>query len=133
MIFVIKTYDSRNTVLVCANAALDKKAQNLSILKVKDVSSFTDYFIVCSGTSDRQVKGIAASIEETLKKSGIKPLGIEGEKTGNWILMDFGDVIIHIFYEPSREFYDIEGLWSDVPSMLIGENVEEISALDDGM
>ena len=133
MIFIIKKSDAKKTVLRCTNAALDKKAKNLIILKVKEHSSFTDYFIICSGTSDRQVKGIAASIEETLKKSGILPLGIEGENSGNWILMDYGDVIIHIFYEPTREFYDIERLWSDVPNMAVGETVEKLTSLDDGM
>jgi len=133
VIFIIKKSDAKKTVLRCTNAALDKKAKNLIILKVKELSSFTDYFIICSGTSDRQVKGIAASIEETLKKSGILPLGIEGENSGNWILMDYGDVIIHIFYEPTREFYDIERLWSDVPNMAVGETVEKLTSLDDGM
>ena len=133
MIVVINQSDIKKTVLQCTNAALDKKAKNLIILKVKELSSFTDYFIICSGTSDRQVKGIAASIEETLKKSGIQPLGIEGQNTGNWILMDYGDVIIHIFYEPTREFYDIERLWSDVPSMSVNEDVDKLTSLDDGM
>jgi ribosome-associated protein len=133
VIVVISQSDTKKTVLQSTNAALDKKAKNLIILKVKELSSFTDYFIICSGTSDRQVKGIAASIEETLKKSGIQPLGIEGENTGNWILMDYGDVIIHIFYEPTREFYDIERLWSDVPSMSINEDVDKLTSLDDGM
>jgi ribosome-associated protein len=133
VIVVINQSDIKKTVLQCTNAALDKKAKNLIILKVKELSSFTDYFIICSGTSDRQVKGIAASIEETLKKSGIQPLGIEGQNTGNWILMDYGDVIIHIFYEPTREFYDIERLWSDVPSMSVNEDVDKLTSLDDGM
>ena len=133
MIFVIKQSDVKKTVLQCTNAALDKKAKNLIILKIKELSSFTDYFIICSGTSDRQVKGIATSIEETLKKAGMLPLGIEGKDSGNWILMDYGDVIIHIFYEPTREFYDIERLWSDVPGMAVGENVEKLTSLDDGM
>jgi len=133
VIFVIKQSDAKKTVLQCTNAALDKKAKNLIILKVKELSSFTDYFIICSGTSDRQVKGIATSIEETLKKAGVLPLGIEGKDSGNWILMDYGDVIIHIFYEPTREFYDIERLWSDVPGMTVGENVEKLTSLDDGM
>jgi len=133
VIVVISQSDTKETVLQCTNAALDKKAKNLIILKVKELSSFTDYFIICSGTSDRQVKGIAASIEETLKKSGIQPLGIEGINTGNWILMDYGDVIIHIFYEPTREFYDIERLWSDVPSMSVNEGVDKLTSLDDDM
>jgi ribosome-associated protein len=112
---------------------LDRKAKDLMILKVRELSSFTDFFIICSGASDRQVKAIAEHIAEKLKKAGIRPLGIEGENTGNWILMDYGDVIIHIFYEPTREFYDIERLWSDVPTMAIGDDVTEITDLSDNM
>lgn len=133
MILVINQAETRNTVLQCINAALGRKAKDLTLLKVKELSSFTDYFLICSGTSDRQVKAIAEFIEETLKKSGIHPLGIEGKNSGNWILMDYGDVIIHIFYEPTREFYDIERLWSDAPSMVIDESVENITSLDNGM
>jgi len=71
-----------------------------------------DYFIICSGQSSRHVQGIASFIEESLAKEGIYPLGIEGFTQGSWILMDYNEVIIHIFYKPIREFYDLEGLWS---------------------
>jgi ribosome-associated protein len=112
---------------------LGKKAKGLTILNIKEISSFADYFIICSGTSNRQVQAIASSIQENLKISGIIPLGIEGEQFGQWILMDYDDVIIHVFYEPVKEFYDIERLWSDIPKMLIEEHVTEITALDKGM
>jgi ribosome-associated protein len=112
---------------------LDRKAKDLVVLKVKDSSSFTDFFVICSGTSDRQVKAIADHVAEKLKKAGILPLGIEGGNAGNWILMDYGDVIIHVFYEPTRDFYDIERLWSDVPSMAVGDDVTEITDLTDNM
>jgi ribosome-associated protein len=75
--------------------------------------------VICSGNSDRQVQAIAASIEESLKKFRIIPIGIEGENSGKWILMDYDDVVIHIFYEPTREFYDIERLWSDAPRIKV--------------
>jgi ribosome-associated protein len=130
---IIKTTISQDRVIQCVNAALDRKAKDLVILKVKEISSFTDFFIICSGTSDRQVKAIADHVAKKLKTAGILPLGIEGETGGNWILMDYGDVVIHIFYEPTREFYDIERLWSDVPTMAIGDDVTEISALTDEM
>ena len=133
MIHVIDQHDTHETVLMLTNAALTRKAKDLVILRVKDTTSYTDYFVICSGTSDRQVKAIAAYIEETLKKSGMLPLGIEGKNTGSWILMDYGEVIVHIFYEPTREFYDIERLWSDVPSMTIADTVDKLTALDDGM
>jgi len=115
------------------NAALERKAEELVILKVGELSSFADYFVICSGNSDRQIQGLAAHIGQKLKKAGIFPLGIEGERSGSWILMDYGDVIIHIFYKPVREFYDIEGLWSDAPRMAIGESVQKLTVLNDDM
>ena len=125
--------DGKERVLLCVNASLEKKAKDLVILNVKTLSSFADYFIICSGSSDRQVQAIASSIQENLKKVGVLPLGVEGETFGKWALMDYDDVIIHIFYEPIREFYDIERLWSDAPRMEIGGDVTELSALDQGM
>jgi ribosome-associated protein len=120
-------------LLLCINASLKRKAKNLTILNLKELSSFADYFIICSGTSDRQVQSIAASIHENLKNYGIVPLGIEGENIGKWVLMDYEDVIIHVFYEPIREFYDIERLWPDAPRMDVGDDVTEMTALDKGI
>ncbi len=113
------TENSKKKYWHFAHAALCKKALNLVILEVKEISSFTDYFIVCSGKSSRQVKGIADFIKESLKKEGIYPLGTEGFPEGKWILLDYGDVIIHIFYEPVRDFYDLEGLWDDAPRTVL--------------
>lgn len=92
---------------------MDRKAIGLVILEVKDLSSFTDYFLICSGNSDRQVQAIASHMEEKLGKEGIHPLGIEGKREGRWILLDYGDVVVHIFFHPVREFYDLERLWSE--------------------
>jgi len=130
---VTESLDGKERVLLCVNASLEKKAKDLVILNVKTLTAFTDYFIICSGTSDRQVQAIASSIQESLKKFGIIPLGVEGERLGKWVLMDYDDVIIHIFYEPIREFYEIERLWSDSPRMEIGDDITELSALDNGM
>ena len=130
---VKKSINGKKRVLLCVNASLQRKAKDLIILNVKEFSSIADYFIICSGTSDRQVQAIAASIHENLKEYGILPLGIEGERIGKWVLMDYEDVIIHIFYEPIREFYDIERLWSDVPLMEVGDDLTELTALDKGM
>lgn len=124
---------ANDTVLLCANAALDKKAKKLVIIGVKEVSSFTDYFIVCSGTSDRQVQAITASVQEHMKKKGFLPIGVEGESNAKWVLMDYGDVIVHIFYEPIRDFYDIENLWADAPRMEVAENIFELNTLDAGL
>ncbi len=130
---VKESIDGKERLLLCINASLKRKAKNLTILNLKELSSFADYFIICSGTSDRQVQSIAASIRENLKEYGIIPLGIEGESLGKWVLMDYEDVIIHVFYEPIREFYDIERLWPDVPRMEVGDDVVEMTALDKGM
>ena len=106
---------SKEKAFFCARAALDHKAIDLAILEVKNLSSFTDYFVISSGNSDRQVQAIASHIEEKLGKQGLHPLGIEGKREGRWVLLDYGDVVIHIFYHPIRDFYDLERLWSDAP------------------
>lgn len=100
---------------LCARAALDHKAIDLVILEVKAISSFTDHFVICSGNSDRQVQAIASHIEEKLGRQGFCPLGVEGKREGRWVLLDYGDVVIHVFYHPVREFYDLERLWADAP------------------
>jgi ribosome-associated protein len=119
--------DSKTKSLLCLKAAIEKKAQAPVLLELKGISSFTDYFLLCSGKSDRQVQAIAQAIEETLKKRGIRPLGQEGTRGGKWILMDFEDVVVHIFLEPVRKFYDLEGLWMDAPriDLLKGADFDE--------
>jgi ribosome-associated protein len=94
-------------------AALGKKAHGLIILDVRGLTSVADAFIVCSGRSNRQVVAIADHIQRDLKTQRIKPLSVEGTKEGHWTLLDYGHVIIHVFYEPVRAFYDLEGLWVD--------------------
>jgi ribosome-associated protein len=124
--------DSRERVLLCANAALEKKAKELIILNVKEISAFADYFILCSGTSDRQVRAVAAAIQENLKKAGILPLGVEGEDAGRWILLDYDDVIIHVFLESARTFYDLERLWSGA-RMAVPDETASLKELAEGM
>ncbi len=119
--------------LRCVNAALERKAEDIVILSVKDVSSFADYFLICSGNSDRQIQSLADHIEQTLKQEGVLPLGTEGHKSGNWILVDYGDVVVHIFYKPVRDFYNIEGLWADAPKMAIEDSLKELKDLNDDM
>jgi len=94
-------------------AVQGKKATDVVALDVADLISYADVFIICSGRSNRQVSAIADFIKTELKKHKIKPLSVEGTKDGHWVLLDYGHVIIHVFYEPVREFYDLEGLWSD--------------------
>ena len=96
-------------------AVLGKKALDVVILNVGDLTSLADAFIICSGRSNRQVTAIAEYIRTTLKKEGLTPLSIEGLKEGHWVLMDYGNVVIHVFYDSVRRFYDLEGLWADAP------------------
>jgi ribosome-associated protein len=102
--------------MAAMEAALDKKALEPVLIDVSGQSSYTDYILVLSGRSDRHVQAVADAVKETLKKTrGAMPLGVEGERDGKWALLDFGDLIVHVFYHPMREFYDLEGLWSDAP------------------
>ncbi len=94
-------------------AVQGRKATNVVALDVANLTSYADVFIICSGRSNRQVSAIADFIKTDLKKHKIKPLSVEGTKDGHWVLLDYGHVIIHVFYERVREFYDLEGLWSD--------------------
>lgn len=95
------------------NAVMGKKAIDVEVLDVRGLTSVSDIFIICSGRSNRQVSAIAEYIQVNLKKHAIKPLSVEGKKEGHWVLLDYGHVIIHVFYEPVRSFYDLEGLWID--------------------
>jgi ribosome-associated protein len=108
--------------MLCAREAFEYKALDLVLLDVAGLTSFTDYFLICSGKSSRQVQGLADNLEATLANLRIKPLGIEGRVEGHWILMDYGDVVIHIFYEPVRYFYDLESLWSDATRVIWSGN-----------
>ncbi len=106
---------SKERAILCAREAIRFKALDLVLLDVSRFSSFADFFIICSGKSGRQVQGIADNLENDLKKQGLKPIGTEGKREGHWVLMDYGDIIIHVFYEPVRYFYDLESLWSEAP------------------
>jgi ribosome-associated protein len=128
----IKKNQSVERLRLCINGTLQKKAKNIVVLNLKEVSAFTDYMLICSGTSERQVQAISSGIREFLKKAGIKPLGVEGESNGQWILLDYDDVVISIFQESLRTFYNIENLW-DAPRMNINENATEIKRLNKGM
>jgi ribosome-associated protein len=109
---------SKDRALLCADYALDKKAFNLKILEVRKLSSLTDYLLIASGRSDRQVQAIAEGIRLGLKQEhATQPLAVEGMNEGRWILLDYGDVMVHVFQEPVRDFYDLDGLWSEAPAI----------------
>ena len=96
-------------------AALGKKAEDPVFLDIRQFTSVAEAFLIVSGRSNRQVSAIAEHIKVDLKKHGIRPLAMEGAKEGHWVLIDYGHVVVHVFYDPVRRFYDLEGLWSDAP------------------
>lgn len=98
-------------------AAEDRKAIDLRVLQLSKVSDFTDYFILCGGTSERQVQAIADSIEERLREEGVRPLHVEGYNRGQWVLLDYGDLVVHVFDGQTRGFYALERLWADAPDV----------------
>jgi ribosome-associated protein len=104
--------ETQDTLLTDAlEAALNKKAQDVVVIELGEICSFTDHFIVCTGTSSRHNQTIAEGIDEALRKLGTRPLHIEGHTEGDWILMDYIDFVVHIFTARAREFYDLERLW----------------------
>jgi ribosome-associated protein len=117
----LKSNESWEKAFQCAQAALDKKAYDLVILEVSALTSVADYFLICTGRSDIQVQAICRAIEESLAKVGTTPLAIEGFTHGQWVLIDFGDVVVHVFYETVRQFYNLEGLWAQAPQRPLPE------------
>ena len=107
--------------LECTRAALDRKAYDLVVLETGRLSSIADYFVICSGRSDTQVQAIADGVEAHMAARGVRPLSVEGLPHGQWVLMDYGDIVIHIFYVPVREFYDLERLWVRAPRVELPE------------
>lgn len=107
------TLSPEKVAALAADAAEEKKARNVVILDISDISVVCDYFVICSGLSSTQVKAIAENVDEKLEKQGIKKLRIEGFKDGHWVLLDFGYVVVHVFQEDDRQFYNLEHLWGD--------------------
>lgn len=98
-------------------AALDKKAEAVVLLDVREKTSIADVFLICSGRSNRQVEAIAEHVAVEMKRHGYRPLSTEGVKEGHWALIDYGHLLVHVFYEPIRRFYDLDGLWIDAPRL----------------
>ena len=107
--------ETESAVMIAARAATDKKATDLVVLDLRTAASFTEYFLICTGASSRQVQAVSNSVEESLLKNGKRPLHIEGYSSAEWILLDYGDFIVHVFGAASRRFYDLERLWRDAP------------------
>lgn len=108
---------------ICARVALDAKAEDLVVLDVKGISSFTDYFVIMNGRSTRHVQGLAETIEAEMRSKRINASHAEGMQEGMWVLLDFNDVVVHIFYHEQRKFYDLESLWHDAKAVNIDDLV----------
>ena len=102
-------------------AALDKKAADVVVLDLRNTSAFTDFFVLCSGTSQRQVKAIADSVEEALRAAKVRPAHVEGYDRADWVLMDFFTFIVHVFTPQTRAFYSLERLWGDAEKIEVAE------------
>jgi len=108
----------KEIAVLAAEAADDKKAENIDILKVEGLTVIADYFVICSANSDKQVRAVARSVDEKLSEKEIEPRRIAGMDDARWVLMDYADVIVHIFQKSEREYYDLERLWADAEKIL---------------
>jgi ribosome-associated protein len=104
---------SREMAMAAIEAALEKKGLEPVLIDVTEQGTYTDYILVVSGRSDRHVQAVADGVLQAMRPA--QPIGVEGKRDGHWTLIDFGDLIVHVFYHPMREFYDLEGLWVDAP------------------
>ena len=133
----LKNISSWDKALLLTRAALEKKACDLVVINVHEHTSMADYFVICSGRSDRQVQSIAQGLQDDAAEEGIKPFAVEGTQRGHWILMDFSDVIVHIFYQPVRQFYDLDGLWGHAPRAKLSDAyvklIEQFKIADEGL
>jgi len=115
-----KTFTKRSLppeIRLAVEACLAKKAEDLCVLKLSDLSSFTDYFLIMHGNSSRQNAAIADGVESEVKKCGIRPLSVEGRETEDWILLDYGSFVVHVFSPKARDHYSLEKLWGDAPRL----------------
>jgi ribosome-associated protein len=114
---IVSIPDTPSRVREAVAAAEDRKAVDLRVLHVEKVSDFTDFFLICSGTSERQVQAIADAVQERMREEQVRPLHVEGYNRGQWVLLDYGDFVVHIFQEEPRRFYSLERLWGDAPDV----------------
>jgi ribosome-associated protein len=104
----------------CAQLASDKKAEGILVLDLREISTFTDFFVICSGTSEPHLKAIAGEIETRLREDcGLRPAAVDGFPASQWIVLDYLQVIVHVFHQEKRDFYSLEDLWSDAPRLAI--------------
>jgi len=109
----VATTTPRQLAALAAQVCDEKKAKGIVVLDVRKITTISEYFIVCSTSNERQARAIADELRVQFKGMGIREMGVEGLDDARWVLQDFGDIVLHIFHESQREFYDIEGLWAD--------------------
>ena len=119
--------DSREYALLAAEAASDKKAEDIIAINVAELLVVTDYFVICTGRNDRQVRTIAEEVELQMKRAGLPAIGVEGADEGKWVLIDFVDVVVHVFQPAERDFYRLEKLWSDAPRLPMPEEITGVA------
>ncbi len=120
-----KEMSSETKSLLCVQLARSRRAQDPVVLDLRKFVSFADYFVICTARSDRQAQAIAEHIRKEMKTLDAYPRSVEGMSEGRWVLMDYDDVIVHVFQRATREFYDLEGLWSDAPELPLPPDLEE--------
>jgi len=114
---MMRDAENLGSLQTAARAAADKKAFQIVGLEVGDLTSYTDSLLICSGASDRQVAAIADEVQRQLKDAGRRPLHVEGESHADWVLLDYGDFVVHVFTEERRTYYGLDGLWGDAPKL----------------
>ena len=115
-----------DSLRIAAQAAADKKAFQIVGFEVSELTSYTDSILICSGASDRQVAAIVNAIQRQLKEAGRRPIHVEGERRADWVLLDYGEFVIHVFTEERRTYYGLDGLWGDAPKLdLVALGIDE--------
>ena len=114
-------YDVKTEVAIAVKACMEKKAEDITILRLDAASGLTDYFVICSGSNPRQVEAIAEGVDEHLSKTGVEPVNVDGRRSENWVALDYGDFMVHVFSESARKFYDLERLWKTATPVTLAE------------
>ena len=117
--------EALDKALLCLKIVKERKAMDPVLFEVGKLTSITDYFLIASGNSTRQVQAISRHMAGRMREEGFRAYGKEGEQEGQWVLMDYGDVVVHIFYDPVREFYDLEGFWFEATRIEMDESVTQ--------
>lgn len=121
----------KEKALEIARLALGKKAADVRVLDMAGLVTYTDYFVICSGRSTQQVKAIVENIEEGLSSRKLRPSGVEGRGFAHWVLLDYGDVIVHVFEKETRDYYELDKLWLDAPKVRVNEDTDTLGGQDE--